>query len=90
MARRDETPRDLLFGLLALQIGLIDQEQLVAAFCAWSRAKGKTLAEILVERGAIDAESRALLVRHGREAAQAPRRRRREIPRRRRRRPLDP
>ena len=61
MARRDETPRDLLFGLLALQIGLIDQDQLVAAFSAWSRAKGKSLAEILFERGSIDAESRSLL-----------------------------
>jgi eukaryotic-like serine/threonine-protein kinase len=29
MARTDQTPRDLLFGLLALQIGLIDQDQLV-------------------------------------------------------------
>ena len=58
MAAPDETPRDLLFGLLALQNGLIDQDQLVAAFSAWSRAKGRTLAEILVERGAIDDESR--------------------------------
>jgi eukaryotic-like serine/threonine-protein kinase len=61
MARRDETPRDLLFGLLALHTGLIDQDQLLAAFGAWSRNKGKTLAEILVERGSIDAESRSLL-----------------------------
>jgi serine/threonine protein kinase len=61
MPRRDETPRDLLFGLLALQVGLIDQEQLLAAFGFWSRNKGKALAEILVERGAIDAESRSLL-----------------------------
>ena len=29
--------RDLLFGLLALQIGLIEQGQLVAAFQAWTR-----------------------------------------------------
>jgi hypothetical protein len=43
MARRDETPRDLLFGLLALQNGLIDQEQLIGAFSAWTRARGKTL-----------------------------------------------
>jgi serine/threonine protein kinase len=61
MAQRDETPRDLLFGLLALQIGLIDQEKLIGAFSAWSRAKGKALAEILIERGSIDEESRALL-----------------------------
>ena len=31
--------RDLLFGLLALQNGLIDQGQLVAAFQAWTRDK---------------------------------------------------
>jgi eukaryotic-like serine/threonine-protein kinase len=61
MARSDETPRDLLFGLLALQIGLIDQDRLVSAFSVWTRAKGKTLAEILLERGAIDAESRSIL-----------------------------
>jgi tetratricopeptide (TPR) repeat protein/tRNA A-37 threonylcarbamoyl transferase component Bud32 len=61
MARRDETPRDLLFGLLALHTGLIDQDQLLAAFGAWSRARGKTLAEILLERGSIDQESRSLL-----------------------------
>jgi serine/threonine-protein kinase len=61
MARPDETPRDLLFGLLALQIGLIDQDQLVSAFSAWTRAKGKTLAEVLFDRGAIDAESRSIL-----------------------------
>jgi hypothetical protein len=62
MAQRDETPRDLLFGLLALQIGLIDQDQWLDAFRAWSKAKGKALAEILIERGAIDEESRSLPV----------------------------
>jgi eukaryotic-like serine/threonine-protein kinase len=61
MARTNETPRDLLFGLLALQIGLIDQDQLIGAFSAWTRARGKALAEILIDRGAIDEESRALL-----------------------------
>ena len=61
MPGRDQTPRDLLFGLLALQIGLIDQEQLLAAFGAWSRSKGRSLAEILLERGAIDEESNSLL-----------------------------
>jgi eukaryotic-like serine/threonine-protein kinase len=58
---RDDTNRNLLLGLLALQNGLIDQDQLVAAFGAWARANGKTLAEILFERGSIDAESRSLL-----------------------------
>lgn len=35
--------RDLLFGLLALQNGLIDQVQLVAAFQAWTRDKARPL-----------------------------------------------
>jgi hypothetical protein len=37
--------RDLLFGLLALQNGLIDQIPLVAGFRAWSRDRSRPLAE---------------------------------------------
>jgi serine/threonine protein kinase/tetratricopeptide (TPR) repeat protein len=51
--------RDLLFGLLALQVGLIDQGQLVAAFQAWTRDKGRPLAEHLATRGDLDPEQRA-------------------------------
>jgi serine/threonine-protein kinase len=51
--------RDLLFGLLALQNGLIDQGQLVAAFQAWTRDKGAGLADHLVARGDLDADARA-------------------------------
>jgi hypothetical protein len=36
--------RNLLFGLLALQNGLIDQVQLVAAFQAWIRARATATA----------------------------------------------
>src|SRR5271168_2540433 len=61
MARASETPRDLLFGLLALQNGLIDQSQLVAAFQLWTRERGRGLAEILIERGDLAAEDRTLL-----------------------------
>ena len=43
--------RHLLFGLLALQNGLIDQGQLVAAFQAWTRDKAKSLADHLEARG---------------------------------------
>ncbi len=50
--------RNLLFGLLALQNGLIDQDQLVAAFRTWSRGKGRQLAEYLVDRGDLDADQR--------------------------------
>jgi serine/threonine protein kinase/Flp pilus assembly protein TadD len=51
--------RDLLFGLLALQNGLIDQGQLVAAFQAWTRERSRPLAEHLVTRGDLDADDRA-------------------------------
>jgi hypothetical protein len=51
--------RDLLFDLLAVQHGLIDQWQLVAASQAWTRDKGMPLAEHLVDRGELDADQRA-------------------------------
>ena len=50
-----ETDRTLLFGLLALQNGLIDREQLVAAFQIWTRDKCRQMAEYLVEIGSLDA-----------------------------------
>ena len=50
------TSRDLLFGLLALQNGLVDQAQLVAAFQAWTRAKDRTLADHLRARGDLDGD----------------------------------
>ena len=42
--------RDLLLGLLALQTGLINQAQLVAAFHAWTQAHDRPMAEILAEQ----------------------------------------
>ncbi len=51
----------LLFGLIALQVGLVDQGQLVAAFQAWARDKTRPLADILADRCALDAESRAAI-----------------------------
>jgi serine/threonine-protein kinase len=60
--------RDLLFGLLALQNGLINQVQLVAAFQAWTLDKARALADHLVDRGDLDADDRsvveALVARH--------------------------
>src|SRR5262245_11130106 len=62
------TERNLLFGLLALQIGLIQQAQLVAAFHAWTCDKSRSLADHLLERGDLDGDDRAavevLVVRH--------------------------
>ena len=53
--------RDLLFGLIALQNGMIDQSQLVAAFQAWTLEKKRPLAEHLVGRGALEADQRAII-----------------------------
>jgi len=51
--------RNLLFGLLALQNGLINQGQLVAAFQAWTLDKARQLADLLVTRCDLDADQRA-------------------------------
>jgi serine/threonine-protein kinase len=60
--------RNLLFGLLALQNGLINQGQLVAAFQAWTLDKARALSDHLVGRGDLDADDRsavdALVARH--------------------------
>jgi eukaryotic-like serine/threonine-protein kinase len=60
--------QDLLFGLLALQNGLIDQGQLVAAFQTWTRDKGRPMADHLIARGDLEADDRdvvnALVARH--------------------------
>ena len=61
MSRRADA--DLLFGLLALQNGLIDQGTLFSAFAAWAREKGPPMAEILVRDGAIQDRDRELLDR---------------------------
>jgi serine/threonine-protein kinase len=49
----------LLFGLIALQVGLIEQSQLVAAFQAWSRERARPLADHLSDHGGLDADGRA-------------------------------
>ena len=60
--------RELLFGLLALQNGLIDQSELFAALEAWKLDKSRGLAEHLVGRGDLDVDDRlaveALAARH--------------------------
>jgi serine/threonine-protein kinase len=53
--------RHLLFGLLALQNGIIDQDQLLAAFRAWTLDRSKSLAEHLALRGDLDEEDRAAI-----------------------------
>ncbi len=56
-----DAERNLLFGLLAVQTGLIDQTALVTALHTANGAKEKSLAGILGEEGALDAEGTALI-----------------------------
>jgi serine/threonine-protein kinase len=53
--------RDLLFGLLALQNGLINQAQLVAAFQAWTLDKAHALADHLVALGHLSDAQRVVV-----------------------------
>ena len=61
MPRTDDPSRDLLYGLLALQVGMIDQAQLVAAFQAWIRDKSRPMAGHLASHGALDPDQIAAL-----------------------------
>jgi WD40 repeat protein/serine/threonine protein kinase len=61
MTRRADAPGDLLFGLIALQRGLVDQSQLAAACEIWRNAGDRTMAEILLAQGALDEAQRALV-----------------------------
>ncbi|MBI1916973.1 MAG: serine/threonine protein kinase [Planctomycetes bacterium] len=53
--------RNLLFGILALQMDFITRDQLVEAMNAWVLAKQRPLGDLLVERGALASEDHALL-----------------------------
>src|SRR5437870_4062800 len=53
--------RNLLFGMLALQLDFITRDQLINAMHAWVLAKHKPLAQILSERGSLAADKRDLL-----------------------------
>ena len=59
--RESDTGRNLLFGILALQNNFITRDDLLAAFAAWVPDKARPLAELVVDRGAIDESRRALL-----------------------------
>ena len=48
MSRPGDPSSDLLFGLLALQNGLIGQDALFAAFAAWTHDRARSLADHLV------------------------------------------
>src|SRR4051812_46858410 len=70
---RPDADRNLLFGILALQMDFITRDGLIGAMAAWVMEKHRPLGEILVERGDLDPSDRAAidpmiarhLARHG-------------------------
>src|SRR5437899_2611979 len=53
--------RNLLFGILALQLDFVSHDALIIAMNAWLRAKGRSLGDILIEQGALAYTDRPLL-----------------------------
>src|SRR3954449_10372383 len=58
---RDDADRNLLFGVLALQMDFISRERLIAAVSAWVLDKSRPLDQILLERGDLAREAHAAL-----------------------------
>jgi eukaryotic-like serine/threonine-protein kinase len=56
-----EADRNLLFGILALQMDFISRDALIAAMHAWVLDKAKPLGRILLEKGTLGAERLQLL-----------------------------
>ena len=56
-----ETQRDLLLGHMALELNFINNDTLDAAKKTWTKDKSRPMGEILVERQAISAHTRAVL-----------------------------
>jgi serine/threonine-protein kinase len=61
MPQHSSAARDLLFGLLALQNGLISRDQLVAAFAVWTASSDRPMADILESQEALVSPHRALV-----------------------------
>ena len=53
--------RNLLFGILALQMDFVSRDALIAAMHAWVLDKQKPLGQILVEQRALADDARGLL-----------------------------
>src|SRR5262249_41345047 len=67
-----DTERDLLFGILAVQMGLLSLEALARGMQARARDQSRTMGQILVGRGALSGPQRDLLETRVREHLAAP------------------
>jgi PAS domain S-box-containing protein len=57
-ANENSTDANLLFGVIAMQSGLIDAQQFIDGCSLWSSRKGASLADVLVGQGWLVAEDR--------------------------------
>src|SRR5262249_28484837 len=55
------TDYNLLFGILAVQMGFIDRDALVAAMNAWVLDKTQSLGQVLMQQKTLGADEHALL-----------------------------
>src|SRR5262249_17822895 len=58
---RQSTDRNLLFGLLALQMDFVGRDALIAALQQWAVEKDKPIGQILCDLGMLSKEQRTLL-----------------------------
>src|SRR5439155_24661562 len=58
---RANTDRNLLFGILALQMDFIGRDALIQAMHAWVLDKAKPLGQILLDQNALRSDAHALL-----------------------------
>jgi eukaryotic-like serine/threonine-protein kinase len=58
---KENADRNLLFGIVALQMDFISRDQLVAGLNAWVLRKNDPLAQVLVDSGALAERDRAVL-----------------------------
>jgi serine/threonine-protein kinase len=58
---RPSADRNLLFGILALQMDFLSRDALIAAMNAWVLDKGKPLGQVLVDQGSLRLDERDLL-----------------------------
>lgn len=74
-----DADRNLLVGMLALQLNFVSREQLIAATGQWTRDKQKPLSQILLDQGHLSADESQMLAglvdmhlaRHGNDALQS-------------------
>ena len=61
MTKPATADRNLLFGILAVQMDFVSQAKLIQAMNAWVLNKSRSLGELLVEQQSLSPERRALL-----------------------------